>query len=140
MALLRTDNIVAADPAVTVAALAHLRVFFVQRNALTRLRAVGIDSETDGIWRRRLCLDSLDSLSDVPDELVHAADDDNALGTVENSRYTVRIAVDIIKLAVFGDGVGACEKRVGTEGLAVYLLNLLAGDALARAVEVIVIG
>ena len=139
MALLSAYDVVTADSAVTVAALAELGILLVQRNALTCFCAVGVDSEADGVGRSRLCLDSLNSLVDVLNQLVDATDDDNAFGAVKNRSNAVGVAVDVVEFAVFGDSVGACEERVGAEGLAVNLLNLLAGNALARTVEVVVI-
>ena len=139
MALLGADDIVAADPAVAVAALAELGVLFVQRNALACLGTVGVDAETDGIRRRRLGLDALDRLADIAHQLIDAADDDHALGAVEDRGDAVGIAVDVVQLAVFSQGVGAREERVGAEGLTVDLLDLLTRDTRTGTVEIVVI-
>ena len=82
MALLSAYHVIAADSAVAVAALAHLRVFFVQRNTLTCLCAVGVDAETNGIRRRRLCLYSFNRVTYVLNLLIQSATDVHGLGAL----------------------------------------------------------
>ena len=71
--------------------------------------------KTDGVAGGGLALDALDGLIYIADYLVDAGDDDDLPRAVADGGDAVGVAVHIIKLAVFGNGVGRSKKVIAKE-------------------------
>ena len=77
VALLCGDEVVAADPSVTAAAIAHLAVSLRQRNALACLGAGSLTAQSHAVWGSCLTLYTDLSLIQILHDLVVAGDHDD---------------------------------------------------------------
>ena len=127
MALLSTDNIVAADSA-----------FAVTVHAFTDFCTWGLTVQTNCIDRRCHLFHSLYRSIDVRNNFIISRYHDDTVRSIDQSSYAVGISVHIVKLTIFSDSISTEQISICKKCLAQNILGFLWGKSRLCAIQKII--